>query len=259
MLVAAFQIKIDRKVEFVFVRTAHHRGVRGARVKPHVQNVGGLVILLGFFSTHEIFRFSLSPGFNAALFDALGDFFHDFKRARMQLARYLVGKEGKRHTPVALTGDTPVWTIGNHGMQAVIAPARVELRGIHRFKRSFSQALGLFGADGRTRVVVALIHADEPLACGTIDQGRLMAPAVHVAVNLRAVVQQIAGFFEFFNDNRLCLPDMQTAEKGKVIGINTVALHRVEDVIVVHAVLLAGVEVVHTIGRGRVHNTSTGC
>ena len=188
MLVAAFQIKIDREVEFILVRTAHYRGVRGARVKPHVQNVGGLVILLGFFSTHEIFRFSLSPGFDAALFDAFGDFFHDFKRARMQLARYLVGEEGKRHTPVALTRDTPVRTVGDHGVQTVVTPARVELRGIHRFKRCLAKALGLFGTNGRTRVIVTLIHADKPLACCTIDQRCLVAPAVHVAVHLCAVM-----------------------------------------------------------------------
>ena len=258
MLVAAFQIKIDREVEFILVRTAHYRGVRGARVKPHVQNVGGLVILLGFFSTHEIFRFSLSPGFDAALFDAFGDFFHDFKRARMQLARYLVGEEGKRHTPVALTRDTPVRTVGDHGVQTVVTPARVELRGIHRFKRSLAKTLGLFGTDGRTRVIVTLIHTDKPLARCTVDQGRLVAPAVHIAVNLRAVVQKVTGFFQFFNDNRLRFPNVQATEEGKVVGVNTVALHRIEDVIVVHAVLLAGVEVVHTVGRRRVNNTGTG-
>ena len=85
-----------------------------------------------------------------------------------------------------------------------------------------------------------------------------MAPAVHIAVNLRAVVQKVTGFFQFFNDNRLRFPNVQATEEGKVVGVNTVALHRIEDVIVVHAVLLAGVEVVHTIGRRRVNNTGTG-
>ena len=133
MLIAAFkvQVAVRNALVDILVRAVHHGFVRGARIEPHVQNVGGLVVLSGLFGAHEVFGLGLGPGFDAFFFNLLRDFFHDFEGARVQFTRGLVHEEGKRHAPVALTRDAPVGTVLDHRVQAVVAPGRVELGGVH--------------------------------------------------------------------------------------------------------------------------------
>src|SRR5690606_13838591 len=111
--------------------------------------------------------------FNTFLLDALGDFFHQLDSARVQFATLLVQEEGNRHAPVALTGDTPVRTTGNHAVQTGLAPGRNELGLLDGIQRAGAQGAAVFGD---------LVHADEPLGGGPVDQRGLVAPAVYVAV-----------------------------------------------------------------------------
>jgi hypothetical protein len=115
----------------------------------------------------------LEPGFDAFDFDALGHFFHQLDGARVQLAAFLVQEERDRHAPVALTRDAPVRTVGDHRVQARLAPGRDELGVFDGFERALAQ--GVAGG-------WLLVHADEPLRGGAVDQRGLVAPAVHVAV-----------------------------------------------------------------------------
>ncbi len=75
-----------------------------------------------------------------------------------------------------------------------------------------------------------------------------MAPAMHVAVFNRLILKQRADFFQLDHDVGIGLPDKLTAKKRQVIHINTVALHRTDNVIIAHAVTFAGIEVILTIG-----------
>jgi hypothetical protein len=49
-------------------------------------------------------------------------------------------------------------------------------------------------------------------------------------------------------------PDVLAAEQRQLVGVDAVALHRVEDVVVGQAMRDAAVEVVHAVGGGRVHD-----
>jgi hypothetical protein len=100
--------------------------VGGAGIEPHVEGVADLVVLAGF-GTEQLGGVELEPGLDAFLLDALGDFFHQLDGARVQLAGFLVEEEGDRHAPVALARDAPVGAVGDHGVQARLAPGREEL------------------------------------------------------------------------------------------------------------------------------------
>ncbi|MNF70748.1 hypothetical protein D3C84_526710 [compost metagenome] len=71
-------------------------------------------------------------------------------------------------------------------------------------------------------------------------------------------VHQRADFGQLVDDVRVGFPDELAAKELQRVDIHTVALHRGQDVVVDHAIALAGDEVVFTVGRGRVHHTSTG-
>ena len=167
----------------------------------------------------------------------------------MQLAGLLVEEERDRHAPVALTRDAPVRAVGDHRVQARLAPGRDELGLFDGLERALAQRL----ASARL-----LVHADEPLRGGAVDQRGLVAPAVHVAVADGLGVHQRTDFTELFNDGRVGLPDELAAEERQRLDIHAVALHRGEDVVVDHAIALAGDEVVFTVGWRGMHHAGTG-
>ena len=134
-------------------------------------------------------------------------------------------------------------------MQALLAPGGNKVGLFNGLERALAQGL----ATGDRH-----IHADKPLGRGAVDQRRLVAPAVHVAVLNALMLEQRAHFLQLGDDGRVGLPDKLATEERQILNVDTVALHRAEDVIVVHAVLLAGAEVVFTIGRGGVNDTGTG-
>src|SRR5690606_30860199 len=188
------------------------------------------------------------------------------------------------HAPVALTGDTPIGTTGDHAVQTGLAPGWNELGLLDGIQRAGTQGAAAFrdlvhaddplGDDPvHQRAPVApavqvavldaavfgdLVHADEPLGGGPVDQRGLVAPAVHVAVLDGFVLEQRADFVELGDDVRVGLPDELAAEERQVADVDAVALYRVENVVVLHAVRLAGTEVVLTIGRRGVNDTGTG-
>jgi hypothetical protein len=47
-------------------------------------------------------------------------------------------------------------------------------------------------------------------------------------------------------------------KNGSVAHVHAVALHRAEDLVVLHAVALAGAEVLDAVGRRRVHDAGAG-
>ncbi|MNM92966.1 hypothetical protein D3C81_1053220 [compost metagenome] len=71
-------------------------------------------------------------------------------------------------------------------------------------------------------------------------------------------VHQRTDFAQLLDDGRVGLPDELAAEEWQRLDVHTVALHRGEDVVVDHAVALAGDEVVFTVGWRGVHHAGTG-
>ena len=72
------------------------------RVKPHVQSVRQFVVNIDFARVQQFGFVQFEPSFYAFLLNALGNDFHKFSTLRVQFAGFFVGKEGHRHTPVAL-------------------------------------------------------------------------------------------------------------------------------------------------------------
>src|SRR5476651_35004 len=250
VLVRTFQIQVGTRASLVAhrVRTAQHVPVRGAGVKPHVEGVADLVVQRRFVA-QQLGGVQLEPGFDALLFNALGNHFHQFDGTWVQLAAFLVQEERDRHAPVALAGDAPVRAVGNHRVQARLAPGRDELGVFDRFDRALAQGF----AAGRL-----FVHADKPLRGGAVDQRGLVAPAVHVAVGDGFGVQQRTDFSQLVDDRRVGLEDELATEELQGRRVHAVALHWVDDVVVDQAVLLADHEVVYAIGRRAVNHTGAG-
>ncbi len=119
MLVRAFQIQIDRRVDL---------GTRGpdafereAGVGPHVHHVFHLLVVVRF-RAEQLGRLQREPRFDAALLHALSHCQQQLLRTRMQLARDLVNEQRDRHAPGALTRDAPVRPILDHAGDALFAP-----------------------------------------------------------------------------------------------------------------------------------------
>ena len=250
MLVGAFQIEIGTRAAFVAhgVRAAHHMPMGGAGIEPDIEGVGDLFVLCSFLA-EQLGCVELRPGLDAALLDTLRHLLHQLDGTRVQLAAFLVQEERDRHAPGALARDAPVRAPGDHAVQARLAPGRDELGLLDGVQRAAAQ---------RAAVVSDLVHTDEPLRRGAVDQRRLVPPAVHVAVLDRLVLEQRADLGELFDDRRVGLPDELAAEERQVRDVDTVALHRAENVVILHAVVLAGAEVVLAVGRRRVDDTGTG-
>ena len=167
----------------------------------------------------------------------------------MQFFRLPVQEERNRGTPIALAGEGPVGTAVYHRLQSRAAPGGEEGRVRHGLARQFAQRLAL---------AACLVHADEPLRRGTIDDGRLVPPAVHVAVDDFGGVEKRANLFQLGNDVQRRGPDVHAAEERQVSGELAITLHRIQDLLVRAAVVLPRDEVVHPVGRRRMHEARAG-
>ena len=101
----------------------------------------------------------------------------------------------------------------------------------------------------------ALIHAHKPLRSGTVDHWRFVAPAMRIAVADAMRRHQSVGIFQRFQNNGNSFPNMLAAKQSEFSGIRAVTLHRVQDVVVLHSMCHARVEVVHAIRRRAVDDT----
>ena len=165
----------------------------------------------------------------------------------MQLTGLLMKKEWNRHAPVALAGDTPIRAVSNHAVQTRLAPSRRKRRRFNAFKSTFTQGFAVFAFD---------IHAHKPLRRGTVDDRRFVAPAVHVAMFDRDMRHQRTHFAQFFDDMGVGFPNHLAAKERQVVNVNAIALHRVEHVVKLHAMLTTGDKVIHAIRGGGVNDTS---
>ena len=232
------------KASCVLVRAAQHGLVGGAGVEPDVQRVAVLLVRrrrrrpaarAGRASCQASMPFaSISLATCSSSSGVRG----------CSCAGFLVQEEGHRHAPLALARQGPVRTVGDHAVQARLAPVREELGLVDAGQRGLAQ--------GRAAVFRGDVHAGEPLAGGAVDDRGLVAPAVHVAVVEHLQFEQGAGFGQRGADRLGGFPDRHAAEQRQGAGEAAVAHHRLQDLVVLHAVRLAGLEVFQAVGRRRV-------
>ena len=254
VLVMAFEVQVSRPGRLRCMAVAQHVVMRGAGVKPDVQDVGALEVV-GCVSADDGFRRGLAPGLDAAGLHHGSSLVHDLHGARVQLAGGGVNEKRQRHAPVALAADAPVGPAGDHVAQAGLTVLGVKLRFVDGLKCQLAQALAGFVFGENAFVALALgVHADEPLRCRAVNHRRLVAPAMRVAVNNVVRGKQAAVLAQFVDHQRCGFPDIQAAKERQFVHIATVALHGVEDVVVSDAVGDARVEVFHPVGGRRVHD-----
>ena len=204
------------------------------------------------FCAQDFFGCHAAPGLDAALFHNGCRLVNDLHGAWVQLARILVQEEGQGHAPAALARDAPVGPPCDHVAQAALAVFGVEAGLLDGCQGRLAQrARSLVGGEH----AFAFVHAHEPLGGGAVNHRRLVAPAVRVAVGDVLGGHQAARVAQRLDDDGDGLPDVLAAEQREVCRISAVALHRVQDVVVLHAVRHARVEVVHAVGGRRVHDT----
>ena len=225
-----------------------------ARVEPDLQDVGALGVAGGVIAglVEDVFHRRTAPSLDAAFFNNGGRLVQDGHGAWVQFAAVFVQKERYGHTPAALARDAPVGAVGDHVAQAAAAVLGVKGGLVDGVQGQLAQGLGgfVFGKDA-----FALVHAHEPLRRGAVDHRRFVAPAVRVAVGDAHRGHQAAVLAQGLDDDGAGFPDVLAAKERQLVGVHAVALHRVQDVVVGHAVGDTAVEVVHAVGGRGVHDT----
>ena len=247
MLIRALEVEIRRKLQLLSVRALQHRFVRRARIEPDVERILHLLVLRGL-GAEQFPCIDALPGLDTALLHFLRDGFEQLRGSWVQGAGLPVDEERHRHTPLALARQRPVGTIGDHSVQARLAPGRIEAGCVHASQRGGAQ--GLRGL--RALVSGHLVHAREPLGRGAVDDRGPVAPAVHIAVRVFFRMKQGARFADLLDDPGIRGPDVQSSEKRQRRSIFSVAHDRSENLLVLHAVAAAGNEIIDAVGRSAV-------
>ncbi len=204
MLVRTFKVKVGRETGFLAL--LDNGGKAGAGIEPDVEDVGlTLPVSAAALGALESFRNYLLDGrfkpvvatcfmvgvLVADVIDPLG--------VEPGLVTIFADQCGDRDTPVALTGDAPVRTVGNHVVDALFTPSR---NPFNRVADCVEGAVAQF----------VLIHTDKPLCRGAEDDRLLAAPAVRVGVGNFFRCEQVPEFGQFFDDLGVGVPHIQSCE-----------------------------------------------
>ena len=252
MLIRSLEIEIGRKARYIRMRSAvqdtplraaHDCLMRRTGIEPDVESICQLAILRGIDA--EILMRRLEPRFDATGLDLGRCQLQQGGRVRVQNLGFFVDEERQGHAPLTLARQRPVGTTGDHAAQPGLAPRWKKLGGLNAPQRRAAQRFGgSLAIESRN-----LVHAGKPLRRRPIDDGRSVAPAMHVAVSDFLGMQQRSYLSQLVDDLRIRVPDLQPAEVRKAPGVATVTLDRIEYLVVGHAVTPACIEVVDTIGR----------
>src|SRR5690554_2675960 len=239
VLVRAFQVHIGRELAQLFAYPEY--GVVGdAGIEPYVQGIQHFFVLVGV-STQQFVLVDVVPGVDAAGFHRLGHFLDQRLGVRVQLLGFLMDKQRDRHVSGALTGDTPVRALLEHGLNAVLAPARHPANALDGFQGVSAQ--------------VELVHADEPLGGGPVDQRGLGSPAVRIAVAEFLGAHQFAFTLQGGAHRLVGLVYVYTGKFAGRFGVGAVGFHQVDGA---NAVGFAYFKVFHTVVWRGVDGAGTG-
>ena len=225
VLVAAFKVKVCRIAEFGPL--PEHGGPGGAGVKPDVENIRFLAPVLAAavwaFEAfgNDVLEISLEPVVAARRMfgEAVADFAHPFGIVP-GLAAVFADKGDDGDAPLALTGNAPVRTGGDHIMDTIAAPGGNP---------------GYFvvnGVQGPLAEIV-LFHADEPLGRGAENERLFAAPAARIGVRDVPAVHERAGFLQLFENGFVGVENIHTREKGNSRQEDSGVVHGRQDIQIV--------------------------
>ena len=159
----------------------------------------------------------------------------------MQFLCLLVDKQGNRHSPGTLTGDTPVRTAFEHQFDPCLAPVGYPFSPFDRLQRGAQQ--------------IFFCHADEPLRCRPVDKRCFCPPAVRIAVMNGLLRDKRLHLLQNTDDLFIYLVDVITGKLPCPCGENTVLIEQIEGA---DPVFQPDVEIVEAMIGCRVHRSSTG-
>ena len=249
VLVRAFEVEVGREIASRRACEPRMHGVvRGARVEPHVQRVAALLVVR-----------TSAPRSSSAVTSARPRCRPSRRASPLPPAARACADAARRSRGAGRTASARPTGAG----ATASSPGRLA---IMPCRRAWPQD-GKNSVFSMPRSAVArkdspfdgLVHRREPLRGGAQDHRRLVAPAVHVAVGVLPVDrEQRALLLDRLDDLRIRLPDRQAAEQRQRRRELAVAHHRREDLVVLHAVAPAGLEVLDAVGRRRVHDAGAG-
>ena len=217
-------------------------------IKPDVKNVGDLFIVRRIvFVAQEVLRIAGEPCIGT--FFAEG-FIHTIQNPLIteRLTGIFINEYRDRHAPCALTRYAPVRTVGDHGMQTVATGFGHKAGFINRLERLFTQ--------------VVILHGNEPLRRGAIDDRGLGTPGARIGVLETATRQQCANFDQFGDDGFVGVGFLavfiidalaRKHRNGRVIG--TVTIHHFRNF---QTVFQTGLVIVRAVGRCGMDKAGTG-
>src|SRR5690554_4762464 len=239
VLVTAFQVHVGRELAQLFAYP-EYRVVGDAGIKPDIQGIQDFFVLVGVCA-QQFVLVDVVPGVDATDFHRLGHFLDQRLGDRVQLLGFLMYKQRDRHAPGALTGDTPVRALLKHGFNTVLAPTRNPADALDGFQGIGAQ--------------VELVHADEPLGGGPVDQRGLGAPAMRVAVAEFLGAYQLAFPLQGGAYRLVGLVHVHTGKLASGFGVGAVGFYQVDGA---NAVGFAHFKVFHTVVWRGVDGASTG-
>ena len=133
--IIATELKIQLKnlwpPDYVFEKNYHLMSI--PELKDFIEknnDVGALGVVRGplrSIGAQHVLRRHAAPGLDAAFFNDVRGLVKNLHGARVQLARFLVDKEGDGHAPRTLAADAPIRAACNHVAQARAPVFGVEL------------------------------------------------------------------------------------------------------------------------------------
>ena len=250
VLVRPFEIEIRgelrligmrAQVFFTAERPAHRGLMRRAGIEPDIDRIGEFAI------TRLVDAKILAPCGEPRFYAALRDFrrrqLDQRERIGMQRVRGPVDKEGQGNAPLTLPRQGPVGTVGDHPIQARLAPRGIERGCVDAGKRRCAQRGPRFSAVESGNAV----HPREPLRRRAVDDRRLVPPAMHVAVRKLFSVEQRACLANLVDNPRIRIPDPHATKKRQIVRESPISLDRIEHVIIAHAIAAARSEVVDAV------------
>ena len=154
----------------------------------------------------------------------------------MEFASLLMHKQGYRYPPGSLPGNTPVGSLGEHGIDSRSTPIWNPVDTLYCLLGFRQQA--------------SLIHTHKPLRGRPKNNGSLMTPAMWIGMIVWVMRQQYPASVEFCDDVGVCLEDMLTLQDRGVGYINTMGADGVVDL---QSVLLTYSKIFKAMRRRRVN------
>ena len=240
MLVGAFEIQVRREGRFGLCEP---RSTVNASIPNRTTRRGcrGFLVLRGI-RAEQFFLADCLPGFDAALLDSRATCLEQLRVRGCSSPVSSMQEERHRHAPLPLARERPVGPVLDHAVQPRLAPGQERTRCSRCRAAPSCAAVSPFTACPSPRTT-ASSRAGSPASCGA-------SSAYSCACSFRPCKQH-AALFQRLRRSSDSRPRSTCRRKAAAKRHIALAHHRREDLVVLHAVAAAGLEVLHAVSGRR--------